>query len=134
MSTEWRFEHKETDGEARIRHLLRELRIPFLQEKEVFGHQVDFLVNERLVIEVDGFWHIQKGKLERDHRQDARLKAAGYHVLRIKTELLDNPADVRSVKRQIQSAVQKAPQEKPCGAFMLPPDVLAVLAEVRSRA
>jgi very-short-patch-repair endonuclease len=45
--------------------------------------RVDFLLGERLVIEVDGEeFHSREGDFEADRRRDAALSAFGYRVLR----------------------------------------------------
>ena len=51
----------------------------------VAGHEVDFLwVDQRLVLEVDGFdHHADREAFERDRRRDAQLVAAGFRVVRI---------------------------------------------------
>ena len=44
--------------------------------------RVDLLVGERLVVELDGYYHAESGQFARDRARDARLTALGYHVLR----------------------------------------------------
>lgn len=46
------------------------------------GHPVDLLIGERLVIQLDGKQHQEPAQLERDRRQDRRLRRMGYTVLR----------------------------------------------------
>ena len=50
----------------------------------VLGHEVDFLwAGHRLIVETDGYGpHGTRRAFERDRRNDARLTAAGYRVLR----------------------------------------------------
>jgi very-short-patch-repair endonuclease len=44
---------------------------------------VDFLIGDRLVVEIDGAeFHTSAKKFEEDRRRDARLRALGYRVLR----------------------------------------------------
>lgn len=62
---------------------LRPLRIPFRQQVRVDGHRVDGLVDERLVIQLDGFAHQSDAtQRRRDIRDDARLTLMGFAVLR----------------------------------------------------
>lgn len=45
--------------------------------------RVDFLIGDRLVIEIDGFaYHSDPEQFEQDRRRDAALSALGYRVLR----------------------------------------------------
>lgn len=47
-------------------------------------YRLDFLVNERLVVEIDGAkYHSSPEAMERDQRRDAFLRDRGYEVLRI---------------------------------------------------
>jgi very-short-patch-repair endonuclease len=47
------------------------------------GHPVDLLIGERLIIQLDGKQHLDDPiRLARDRRQDRRLRAMGYEVLR----------------------------------------------------
>lgn len=120
-----RDDHMETFGEAQLRRCLaRQPGVRFVQEAVVLGYQVDFLVNDALVIEVDGVWHLQKAQHSRDAAKDARLKAAGYHVLRIDAERFRSSHEMKLISKEVAEATLKAPQEKPCGAFSLPPDAL----------
>lgn len=80
-------EHVDTFGEAQLRRCLsKQQGIRYVQEPEVLGYQVDFLVNGTLVVEVDGVWHLQKYQRDKDAAKDARLRVAGYHVMRIEAE------------------------------------------------
>lgn len=58
--------------------------IPRSQVQLADGIRVDFLVGDRLVIEVDGrTHHADPAAFERDRRRDLYLKAFGYEVLRL---------------------------------------------------
>lgn len=48
----------------------------------VHGHRVDFLIGERLVIQIDGATHAGKQR-DSDNRHDAVLDGLGYHVIRV---------------------------------------------------
>lgn len=63
-------------------HLRRE-RIPFRQQVVLLGRPVDFLVDERLVLQVDGYeFHRDARQRRSDIEFDARLLAAGRPVIR----------------------------------------------------
>lgn len=63
---------------------LRRMGLVVRQQVRLFGHPVDILIGERLVIQLDGFsFHSKPSDRDRDNRHDARLRAAGYHIIRI---------------------------------------------------
>lgn len=70
--------------ESIVADRLRWMRLPVRQQVPLFGHRVDILVAERLVIQLDGWeHHSSAADRARDNRHDARLRAAGYRVIRI---------------------------------------------------
>jgi len=69
--------------ESVLRARLIAARIRFRVQVEIGADRVDFLLGERLVIEVDGKeFHADDRWFERDRARDARLSALGYRVLR----------------------------------------------------
>ena len=63
---------------------LREMDLVVRQQVFLLGHRVDLLVGKRLVIQIDGWeHHSSAADRARDNRHDARLRAAGYRVIRI---------------------------------------------------
>lgn len=74
----------ESGGETLLRLGLRRLRIRARSQVVIPGvGRVDFLVGDRLVIEVDGFeWHGSREAFERDRDRDRELVRRGYVVLR----------------------------------------------------
>ena len=51
----------------------------------ILGHRVDFLIGERLVVQIDGGHHVGSQRTS-DIAHDAALMAAGYHVIRLSYE------------------------------------------------
>lgn len=48
-------------------------------------YQVDFIINEKDIIEIDGSWHYKKGKLRKeDIERDNFLEQLGYNITHIK--------------------------------------------------
>lgn len=63
---------------------LRGIGLPLAQQALLLGHKVDILVGDCLVIQLDGWeFHSSAADRARDNRHDARLRAAGYRVIRI---------------------------------------------------
>lgn len=61
---------------------LRFLRLPIRQQVWLAGHPVDFLIGDRLVLQVDGGHHVGPQRRS-DIAHDARLMLLGYHVIRV---------------------------------------------------
>ena len=72
-----------TESEARLWRALRasQLGVPFRRQVVLLGFIVDFFApSERLVVEVDGGYHVQRRRA--DQSRDRKLLRAGYRVLR----------------------------------------------------
>lgn len=67
--------------ETFLRTRLSWLRIPLRFQTWLHGHRVDFLIGDRLVVQVDGRDHVGAQR-EKDNRHDAVLRSRGYTVLR----------------------------------------------------
>ena len=65
----------------------RRLGVQFRRQVVIGRYIVDFLAPElRLVVEVDGGYHVRHRAA--DERRTAKLRRAGYHVLRLDAELV----------------------------------------------
>lgn len=60
---------------------LRWLRVAVRAQTWLFGHRVDFLIGDRLVVQIDGAQHGGPQKLK-DYSHDAALGLRGYRVVR----------------------------------------------------
>ncbi|WP_221584863.1 endonuclease domain-containing protein [Microbacterium sp. G2-8] len=58
------------------------LKVRIVQQVWLHGHRVDALVGDRLVVQVDGGHHVGAQR-DSDIAHDAKLKLAGYHVIRV---------------------------------------------------
>lgn len=86
----------ESGGESMLKFHLRRARIPFRQQVPIdpIG-RVDFLLGNRLVIEVDGAaFHSAPDDFERDRRRDAHLSCAGYRTLRFSYQQIDRQPEL----------------------------------------
>lgn len=68
---------------------LRWMNVRIVPQAWLLGHRVDFLIGERLVIQIDGGHHVGAQRT-RDIRHDARLQLHGFHVIRIGYDQLIN--------------------------------------------
>lgn len=58
------------------------MRLPIVAQAWIHGHRVDFLIGDRLVLQIDGGTHVGAQRTE-DNRHDAELMLRGYHVIRV---------------------------------------------------
>ena len=61
---------------------LKWMRLPVRPQIWIAGRPVDFLIGERLVLQIDGGTHVGAQR-EKDIAHDARLMLMGYHVIRV---------------------------------------------------
>lgn len=81
---------------------IRRLGVPLRQQVDIGPDRVDFVVGDRLVVEVDSrTWHDPL----KDARRDARLGALGYRVLRFRYEQV--MSDWPSVQRAVLAAIRR---------------------------
>lgn len=74
--------HSDSGVETFVPRRLRFLHLPIRQQVWLVGHAVDFLIGDRLVLQVDGGHHVGVQRRS-DITHDARLTLLGYHVIRI---------------------------------------------------
>jgi very-short-patch-repair endonuclease len=61
---------------------LRWMRLRIVPQVWIAGHPVDFLIGERLVLQIDGGHHVGAQRRS-DIEHDAQLMLLGYHVIRV---------------------------------------------------
>jgi very-short-patch-repair endonuclease len=61
---------------------LKWMRLRILPQAWIAGHPVDFLIGERLVLQIDGGHHVGAQRTS-DIEHDAQLMLLGYHVIRV---------------------------------------------------
>lgn len=75
--------------ETILRTRLRWLKVPITPQVWILGHTVDFLIGDRLVIQIDGGHHVGPQRTS-DIAHDALLKLHGFHVIRVGYDQLMN--------------------------------------------
>ena len=90
----------------------RALGQPFRRQQAVGSYIVDFIcLPKRLIIEVDGTWHDERG--EYDSVRDEQLKNLGYTILRFSNEaVLKSLMEVIGEIRQALATTAPAPSGK----------------------
>jgi very-short-patch-repair endonuclease len=61
---------------------LRWLHLVIVPQAWIAGHKVDFLIGDRLVLQIDGAHHVGEQRAQ-DIAHDALLTTLGYHVIRV---------------------------------------------------
>ncbi|MGW9631695.1 endonuclease domain-containing protein [Agromyces sp. NPDC055520] len=61
---------------------LRWLDVRIVPQAWLEGHRVDFLIGDRLVLQIDGGHHVDAQRIA-DNEHDAELMLRGFHVIRV---------------------------------------------------
>ena len=79
-----------------MRECFEIMGVPHAPQVRIGQWTVDFLVGDRIVVEVDGdYWHSKPEVAEKDKRKDSWLTENGYVPCHIReSELGDDPLDV----------------------------------------
>ncbi|MEN2740689.1 DUF559 domain-containing protein [Microbacterium sp. X-17] len=95
--------------ETLVRTRLRWLGLRILSQTWIAGHRVDFLVGERLVLQVDGSHHVGSQRTS-DIAHDAELMLLGDHVIRVSYQQVidDWPAVQDRIQRAVAQGLHRA--------------------------
>ena len=89
-----------SDAEHLLARELKRCSIPFKQQVSIAGYIVDFLIGDRLVVEVEGLQHFTNPE-----KEVSRLKAIerkGYEVHRIdRIKVLKNPREIAEYIKEV---------------------------------
>jgi very-short-patch-repair endonuclease len=88
--------HEPTDSEKILARSLRKAGIPFEPNCWVNRYNVDFLIRQKLIVEVDGSAHY--GTWRRDQKRQDRLIRAGFPVLRFSNS---------QIKENVEEAINR---------------------------
>lgn len=88
---------------------LRWMKLRIVAQAWIAGHRVDFLIGERLVLQIDGRHHVGAQRRS-DIEHDAKLMLLGYHVIRVSYEQVihDWPAVQDVVMRAVAQGLHRA--------------------------
>jgi very-short-patch-repair endonuclease len=110
-----RLRKRSTEPERRLWSALRARRLDFKFRRQVplCGYVVDFACFERrVVVELDGSQHGAEAAVAADAVRDARLRAAGFCVVRFRNVQVYR--DLPTVLAQIYAACGSAEPPSPC--------------------
>lgn len=88
---------------------LRWLRLRIVPQAWIAGHRVDFLIGDRLVLQIDGGHHVGTQRTS-DNQHDALLMLMGYHVIRVSYDQVigDWPAVQELIMRAVAQGLHRA--------------------------
>jgi very-short-patch-repair endonuclease len=104
----WSF-HQETRSERRLADAMRKAGLKFGQEVPVQNFTVDFLVDQWLVVEVDGESHLVKGRAEKDASRQKAIEDAGFTVMRVPAGDLSSEGGLKRWVKRIKDRVGQGP-------------------------
>lgn len=90
----------DSTAEAVFFQMLRDNGIPFQFQYKIGPYVADYLIGDRLVVELDGPVHRKANQKRHDETRDAYMVRLGYHVLRLNLEIiaLDIQAAIDGIK------------------------------------
>ena len=101
--------HTETPSERKLSQGLKKAGLRFSQEVHVKGFTVDFLVDEWLIVEVDGESHLISGRIQKDASRQKLLEDSGFTVLRIPASDLSVQGGLNRWVNRIKELVASPP-------------------------
>ncbi len=104
----WGF-HKDTPSELKLARALKKARISFKREVPVKQFTVDFLIDDWLIVEVDGESHLTTSRQRKDRSRQKVLETSGFTVIRIPAMDVSNEAGLREWVSKITQARKKGP-------------------------
>jgi very-short-patch-repair endonuclease len=104
--------HEETRSEARLAQVLRKAGIRFRQEVPVREFTVDFLIDDWLVVEVDGESHLTAKRMKNDAYRQKKIEDSGFTVLRVSASSLGTASGRKSALARIKKVLSLGPPYK----------------------
>lgn len=105
--------HEETPSERKLARELSRRRVSFVREAPIRNYTVDFLIDDWLVVEVDGESHIPTSRHREDLRRQKDLESFGFTVLRIPSRDLSDKRRTAYWVDTILSELKRQTKRKP---------------------
>ena len=85
------------------------MKLRIVPQAWIAGHRVDFLIGERLALQIDGGHHVGQQRTS-DIAHDAQLMLLGYHVIRVGYDQVVNdwPAVQDVIMRAVAQGLHRA--------------------------
>lgn len=92
-----------------LARMLYDSGIKFVFHKQIGPYEADYIVNDTVIVEIDGPLHDQK----RDQRRDAYLRRMGYRVIRLPIWIISLTPDAAIAEIKEASCVKKRGRASP---------------------
>ncbi|NLC15484.1 MAG: DUF559 domain-containing protein [Firmicutes bacterium] len=102
--------HEDTSSELKLSRALKKAGVAFEREVPIDRFTVDFLVDEWLIVEVDGWSHLTSSRQSEDRKRQTELESWGFSVIRIPAMEISHRA---GLKRWVNKLVELSKQGPP---------------------
>lgn len=96
-------------AEAKVADALRAAGIGIQCNVFIDNYEVDIVVENHLVIEVDGYHHYARNNMRRDASKEQHLLEAGFRLLRIRNADVHDQTRLRAFVEQVKNELSKRP-------------------------
>lgn len=91
----------------------RQFSYPSVNGKKQFIEPDMTIEESKIVIEVDGEYHLREPQLSKDKKRDATIRRAGYEVIHVQNDDLRAPSDFNDFVKKIQTLHKSRLQVRP---------------------
>ncbi len=109
--------HQDTPSELKLAKALKKAGIRFEREAPIKQFTVDFLIDEWLVVEVDGWSHLTSSSQERDRKRQKILESLGFSVVRIPAMDISHHGGLKQWINKIKKITGQGPPEPSQAGF-----------------
>lgn len=103
LLTDLSFPERDSKIEYIFSNLLSENKIKFREQYNIGSYKADFLINDFLVVEIDGPHHGVQEQIEHDEKRDNYMRKMGYKVLRVPVWVLS--LDMNAVISEVKEII-----------------------------
>lgn len=101
--------HEPTPSEIKLEKGLKKAGIEFEREVPIKQFTCDFLIDDWLVVEVDGESHVTSSRLAEDRSRQEILERSGFTVMRVRAMDLSYKAGLKECVARIKRYLEKGP-------------------------
>lgn len=101
--------HQDTPSELKLAKALKKAGVRFEREAPIKQFTVDFLVDEWLIVEVDGWSHLTSSSQDRDRKRQKILENLGFSVIRIPAMDISHQSGLNRWVNKIKKMAKQGP-------------------------
>ncbi|HHX10655.1 MAG TPA: DUF559 domain-containing protein [Firmicutes bacterium] len=109
--------HEDTAGELKLAKALKKAGVSFEREVSINHFTVDFLVDEWLIVEVDGWSHLTSSRQVEDKKRQSELEAWGFSVIRVPAMEISHRAGLKQWVNKVVKLSKQGPPGLTQGGF-----------------